>query len=73
MNIGLHGEVAAIYRDALARFETQMLGLAFAVAEKNISARAVHWIRNDRSASRLIAQDRLFAKKGFARESLLAA
>ena len=73
MNIELHREFAAIYRDTLALFETEMLGLAFAVAEKNINARAAHWVPSHRSASRMIAQDRLFAKKGFARESLLAA
>jgi hypothetical protein len=73
MNIELHREFAAIYRDTLARFETEMLGLAFAVAEKNINARAADWVPNDRSVSRLIARDRLFAKKGFVRESLLAA
>jgi len=60
------GEVSTAHDDALVQLENAKLGLAFAVAEKNIQARHDMY-QNDNHVTRLIAHDSLFAKKGFVR------
>ena len=61
------GEVSTAHDDALVQLENAKLCLAFAVAERNIQARHDKY-QNNKDATRLIAHNRLFAKKGFARD-----
>jgi hypothetical protein len=73
MNAESFDNVPAVYRDALARFETAMLALTFAVAEKDIEARSAHRASSSQGMAQLIALNSLFAQKGFALESLCGA
>jgi hypothetical protein len=73
MNIESVNDASAACRDALASFEAARLNLAFAVAERNIDARGRHYAPTDGGMAHLIALNSLFARKGLAREGLLAA